>query len=143
MRRHTTAELNKGEARNALARAVSFHRLGRVRDRTADARQHRASGLTLVTAAIVLWNTVYLGRALDALRRDGVQVPTRCSPSRPLGWRHINLTGDYHWATNTDLDPDGFRPLRDPPVSPGSSLMFAVCPLRVNLCPFLRGTPGR
>ena len=30
------------------------------------AQQHRASGLALVTAAIVLWNTVYLGRALDA-----------------------------------------------------------------------------
>ena len=29
-------------------------------------QQHRASGLALVTAAIALWNTVYLGRALDA-----------------------------------------------------------------------------
>jgi TnpA family transposase len=77
LRRHTTAELNKGEARNSLARAVSFHRLGRVRDRSADTRQHRASGLTLVTAAIVLWNTVYLSRALDALRRDGVAVRPR------------------------------------------------------------------
>ena len=116
LRRHTTAELNIGEARNALARAVSFHRLGRVRDRTADARQHRASGLTLVTAAIVLWNTVYLGRALDALRRDGIQVPDALlAHLAPLGWRHINLTGDYHWARNTVFEPDGFRPLRARP----------------------------
>jgi hypothetical protein len=43
LRRQTTVELNKGEARNGLARAVSFHRLGRVRDRSAEARQHRAS----------------------------------------------------------------------------------------------------
>jgi len=27
--------------------------------------------LALVTAAIVLWNTVYLGRALDVVRRRG------------------------------------------------------------------------
>src|SRR3954454_1311325 len=62
LRRQATAELNKGESRNALARAVCFHRLGRLRDRTAEAQQHRASGLALVTAAIALWNTVYLGR---------------------------------------------------------------------------------
>jgi TnpA family transposase len=33
LRRLVTAELNKGEARNSLARAVAFHRLGRFRDR--------------------------------------------------------------------------------------------------------------
>jgi TnpA family transposase len=49
LRRQTTAELNKGEARNALARAVCFHRLGRLRDRAVAAQQYRASGLALVT----------------------------------------------------------------------------------------------
>ena len=71
LRRQATAELNKGESHNALARAVCFHRLGRLHDRTAQAQAHRASGLALVTAAIVLWNTVYLGRALDAVRLRG------------------------------------------------------------------------
>jgi TnpA family transposase len=33
LRRRTNAGLNKGEARNALARAVFFHRLGEIRDR--------------------------------------------------------------------------------------------------------------
>jgi len=69
LRRQTTVELNKGEARNALARAVCFHRLGRLRDRAVAARQYRASGLALITAAIALWNTVYLSRALDLLCR--------------------------------------------------------------------------
>src|SRR3954454_10610327 len=78
---------NQGEARNALARAVCFHRLGRMRDRGAEAQQHRASGLALVTAAIVLWNTVYLGRALDALRRDGIPVSQAVlAHLAPLGW---------------------------------------------------------
>jgi TnpA family transposase len=49
LRRQATAELNKGESCNALSRAVCFHRLGRLRDRTAEAQQHRASGLALVT----------------------------------------------------------------------------------------------
>jgi hypothetical protein len=32
---------------------VCFHRLGRLRDRTAEAQQHRAGGLALVTAASI------------------------------------------------------------------------------------------
>jgi TnpA family transposase len=113
LRRQATAELNKGESRNALARAVCFHRLGRLRDRTAEAQQHRAGGLALVTAAIALWNTVYLGRAQDALHRRGEAVPDALlAHLAPLGWQHINLTGDYFWGTETNLGLDGFRPLR-------------------------------
>lgn len=56
LRRRVNAVLNKGEARNALARAVFIHRLGDIRDRT----RYRASSLNLVKATIVPWNTVYL-----------------------------------------------------------------------------------
>jgi hypothetical protein len=113
LRRQATVELNKGEARNALTRAVCFHRLGRLRDRAAEALQYRASGLALVTAAIALWNTVYLGRALDELRRGGEFIPdTLLTHLAPVGWQHINLTGDYLWDAETGLAPDGFRPLR-------------------------------
>ena len=37
-------------------------------------RRYRASGLNLLTAAIVLWNTVYLERAADALRGHGQSI---------------------------------------------------------------------
>jgi hypothetical protein len=115
LRRQATAELNKGESHNALAHAVCFHRLGRLHDRTAQAQQHRASGLALVTAAIVLWNTVYLGRALDVVRRRGDVVPDQLLAHLALlGWQHINLTGDYLWSADASLGPDGFRPLKEP-----------------------------
>ncbi|MBK8632002.1 MAG: Tn3 family transposase [Sphingomonadales bacterium] len=61
LRRRTNANFNKGEARNSLARAVFFNRLGELRDCTFENQRHRASGLNLVSAAIILWNTVYLG----------------------------------------------------------------------------------
>ena len=64
LRRRVQAGLNKGEAQNALARAVFFNRLGEIRDRSFENQRDRASGLNLVTAAIVLWNTVYLERAV-------------------------------------------------------------------------------
>ena len=122
LRRQATAELNKGESCNALARAVCFHRLGRLRDRTTEAQQHRASGLALVTATIALWNTAYLGRALDALRRAGEHVPdTLLAHLAPLGWQHINLTGDYLWDADSGLSADGFRPLRTPQSLPAAA----------------------
>jgi hypothetical protein len=78
-----------------------------------EAQQYRASGLALVTAAIALWNTVYLGRALDELSRGGDIIPdTLLAHFAPVGWQHINLTGDYLWDADAGLAPDGFHPLR-------------------------------
>lgn len=75
--------------------------------------------MALVTAAISLWNTVYLGRALDTLRRSGEVIPDALlAHLAPLGWQHINLTGDYLWGADGGLGPDGFRPLRGASASP-------------------------
>ncbi len=60
--------LSAAERDSLLARAVFFNRLGEIRDRGFEQQRYRASGLNLVTAAIVLWNTVYLERAANALR---------------------------------------------------------------------------
>nr|QJS06022.1 tn3 transposase [Cryobacterium sp.] len=113
LRRRTTAGLNKGEARNALARAVFFNRLGEIRDRSFEQQRYRTSGLNLVTAAIVLWNTVYLDRAIQTLQNTGNGVnPELIQHLSPLGWEHINLTGNYTWRNPTK--PGRYRPLRSP-----------------------------
>ncbi len=83
LRRRIHVGLNKGEAKNALARAVFFNRLGELRDRTHENQRHRASGLNLVVAAIVLWNTVYLERAVAAIRETG-QIGARRDARPPL-----------------------------------------------------------
>ena len=108
LRRRTNAGLNKGEARNALARAVFFHRLGEIRDRTFENQRYRASGLNLAVAAIILWNTVYLGRAVDELRSQGEVIPDDLlAHVAPLGWEHIAFNGDYVWPSNPSLPPSG------------------------------------
>jgi TnpA family transposase len=66
--------LNKGEAKNGLARAVFFNRLGEIRDRSFENQRYRASGLNLVVAAIVLWNTTYLERAVQSLKAHGHSI---------------------------------------------------------------------
>ena len=71
---------------NALARAVFFNRLGEIRDYSFEQQQYRASGLNLLTAAIVLWNTVYIERAVNALKEKvGMKLMTTiCSICRHL-----------------------------------------------------------
>jgi hypothetical protein len=124
LRRRVHAGLNKGEARNALARAVFFNRLGEIRDRSFEQQRYRASGLNLVTAAIVLWNTVYLERAANALRGHGHGVDEGLLQYlSPLGWEHINLTGDYLWRSSSKVGVGKFRPLR--PLS-GLSVRFLM-----------------
>jgi TnpA family transposase len=97
LRRRAHAGLNKGEARNALARAVFFHRLGEIRDRTFENQRYRASGLNL--AAELRSQGEVLGDELLA-------------HIAPLGWEHITFNGDYVWPTGP-LQQD-FRPLRNP-----------------------------
>jgi hypothetical protein len=116
--------LNKGEAKNALARAVFFNRLGELRDRSFENQRYRASGLNLVVAVIILWNTVYLERAISTLRSPGKDIPETLLPHlSPLGWEHINLTGDYVWHANRRVVKGGFRPLRNP--KEGTARLFA------------------
>jgi len=93
-----------------------FNRLGKIRDRSFEQQRYRASGLNLVTAAIVLWNTVYLERATAALQGHGQAVDTSLLQYlSPLGWEHINLTGDYVWRSSSRLGAGKFRPLRPLP----------------------------
>jgi TnpA family transposase len=114
LRRETGQELNKGEARNSLARAVFIHRLGEIRDRTYENQQHRASGLNLLVTAIILWNTRYLERAVATLRQTEHVPKTLLAHLSPLGWEHVNLTGDYVWGSQDSVseNTDGLRPLR-------------------------------
>ena len=116
LRRRVHAGLNKGEARNALARAVFFYRLGEIRDRSFEQQRYRASGLNLVTAAIVLWNTAYLDRATAAVRGNGEPLDEALlAYLSPLGWEHINLTGDYRWRSSARVGSGKFRPLQPMP----------------------------
>ena len=83
-----------------------------VRPSLASAQPFRASGLSLIPAAIIHWNTAYLDQAVKHLRAQGTAVPDDLlAHVAPLGWEHIALTGDYVWnAANPDAS---FRPLRD------------------------------
>ena len=95
------------------ARALFLNRLGEIRDRNFDNQRYRASGLNLVVSAIVLWNIVYLDRVVKALRKQRKEIDEGLLVYlSPLGWEHINLTGDYIWQQDKQGKQENFRPLR-------------------------------
>jgi Tn3 transposase DDE domain-containing protein len=77
--------LNKGEARNALARAIFFYRLGEIRDRSFESQVYRASGLNLLIAVIILWNTRYLEHVCST-RTTGRQSRAYDCHARRAAW---------------------------------------------------------
>ena len=103
--------LLKGESQNSLKRAIFIHRLGKFRDHSEEDMRYRASGLNLVTAAIVLWNTIHIEHVVKNLRQEGYNITDEhLKHLSPLGWGHIGLSGDYHW--NLD-QPSSLQQLLD------------------------------
>src|SRR5208337_394605 len=63
-----------------------------------EAQQYRASGLNLLIAAIVYWNSTYMADAVGHLRATGEVVPDEwLTHTSPVGWEHIGLSGDFLW----------------------------------------------
>ena len=72
-----------------------------------------ASLLMRKLAAIAAWNTIYLTEAFATLRRRGEEIAeTTVAHIAPLGWEHINLVGNYHFAPQPGRSLDNLRPLR-------------------------------
>ena len=98
LQRQAQIGLNKGEAHHALKRAISFHRRGEIRDRSGEGQHYRIAGMNLLAATIIFWNTMKLGEVVSSRAADGFAVPPHLlAHVSPLGWEHINLTGEYRW----------------------------------------------
>lgn len=70
----------------------------------------------MIVSAIITWNTVYLARAIEELRNQGMEIPEELLPHlSPLGWEHVILTGDYVWDLRQGTTMDRLRPLRKKP----------------------------
>ena len=110
----------------AIIDELKVHRLGELRDRTAEAMAYRASGLNLVVNAIILWNTTYLARTLNYVRGQGVVLTDELlSHVAPVKWDHIALTGDYLWS-EIERPRERFRPLRT------NRFDAAICPTETS-----------
>ena len=112
LRRRCHAGLNKSEQRHVLAQIICTFRQGRIAERGFEAQQFRASGLNLVIAAIVYWNSTYMADAIIHLRATGATVPDELlAHTSPLSWEHIGFSGDFLWERAAKAASGSRRPL--------------------------------
>lgn len=111
-RREIKSQANLTEGRHDLARRVFHGRKGEVTKAYYEGMEDQLSALGLVLNAIVLWNTVYMDRALDQLRAQGYPVDDQELPRLSAFVRqHISIDGHYSFQL-PDLGGT-HRPLRD------------------------------
>ena len=113
-RRRILIQLNKGESRHSLARVTYFGQKGEVRQRYREGQEEQLGALGLVVNAVVLWNTLYMHRALEEMRGRGMKIVTEdIERLSPLGYDHINFLGPYTFSLSEEIRQGAFHPLRD------------------------------
>ena len=116
-RRSTLTQLNRGEGRHSLGRAIFHGKRGELRQRYREGQEDQLGALGLVVNMIVLWNTIYMETVLNQLRLEGHQVyEADVARLSPLIHDHINMLGRYSFAMPEIVARGELRPLRNPAV---------------------------
>ena len=101
-------QLNRGEFRHTLARALFFANWGRFRSGDYEEVMNKASSLSLLSNAVLVWNTVHIAAIVDRLRAAGHQIKDAdLARVSPLIHAHINANGSYFQSPR---QPTGIPP---------------------------------
>ncbi|WP_158057147.1 Tn3 family transposase [Saccharomonospora sp. CUA-673] len=102
-RRRITRQLNKGESLHSLRRDLFFAHEGTVRRRHHEQQTEQALCLSLVTNAVITWNTAYLELALERLsQRRGRIDRDLLAHISPALLEHVNPYGTYDFPVETE-----------------------------------------
>lgn len=113
-RRRILTQLNRGESRHAVARAICHGQKGEIRKRYTDGQEDQLGALGLVTNAVVLWNTIYMQAALYHLREQGETVNDEdIARLSPLCHGHINMLGHYSFTLAELVTKGHLRSLKE------------------------------
>ncbi len=111
-RRRILTQLNRGEGRHAVARAICYGKHGEIHKRYREGQEDQLGALGLVTNAVILWNTIYMNAALNRLRQQGVEIKEEdVARLSPLLHKHINMLGHYSFALAEFVRKGVLRPL--------------------------------
>lgn len=103
LRSRIRVQLNRGEHRHALARHVFFSNKGEFRNSDLDSLVSKASCLSLVCNAILIWNTLNLERIVNSLESRGNKINrSLLQHISPLAWEHIRVSGKYDFRALAD-----------------------------------------
>ncbi|SHL31590.1 Transposase and inactivated derivatives, TnpA family [Hymenobacter psychrotolerans DSM 18569] len=113
--RRILVQLNRGEGRHALARAVFHGKKGELRQRYREGMEDQLGALGLVVNALVLWNTRYLQQALQEWpATEAALLPDDVARLSPLLHEHVNMLGRYDFTLPESIAAGQLRPLRNP-----------------------------
>jgi TnpA family transposase len=88
--------LNRGEFRHALAKVIFFANQGIFRSGDYEEIMNKASCLSLLCNAILVWNTVHMAVQVDRMRSAGLSIPDeRLARVSPLAHSHVIPNGTY------------------------------------------------
>jgi TnpA family transposase len=112
-RRWTNRQLNKGEAVHSLKAHLIVGNRGVLRRKTDEDLQHQVGCLNLLTNASIIWNSVYMGQAREALKAETYAVdPADLRHIWPTRFEHINVYGKYEFNLEEAQKREGLRTLR-------------------------------
>lgn len=98
LRRRVQLQLNRGEARHGLARWLFFAGQGEFRTGDYEEIMNKATCLSLLSNAVLVWNTVQFARILDTLRATGQKTDSaNLGRVSPLAHGHVIPNGTYHF----------------------------------------------
>jgi TnpA family transposase len=83
LRHRVQLQLNRGEHRHSLARWIFFADQGEFRTGDYQEIMNKASCLSLVSNAILVWNTLQISRIVDTLRQTAPPLPSKTWPTSP------------------------------------------------------------
>jgi TnpA family transposase len=113
LRRRVHTQLNKGEKLHDLRKFLFFAREGMVSQKSEDGQAHQAGCLNLLTNAVIVWNTVYMQAALEAIRHEGYPVQEEDLVHLwPIRFAHIHRYGKYAFNVEAARTRVGLRPLK-------------------------------
>jgi hypothetical protein len=81
-----------------------------------------------------LRNTRYRNRAITALRAVESVPDKLLARLSPLGWEHVNLTGDYVWSEASEVADNHDGRLEPCLILLSLPREFALCPLMLQKC---------
>jgi TnpA family transposase len=98
MRQRIGLQLNRGEQRHAVARRLFFGNEGMFRTGDYEEMMNKASALSLLSNAVLVWNTVQIGRITGKLATPNRPIlEADLSGVSPLPYAHVIPSGTYHF----------------------------------------------
>jgi TnpA family transposase len=96
VRRRVQLQLNRGESRHDLARWLFFANQGEFQTGDYEEIMNKASCLSLLSNAVLVWNTVRMGEIVARLRAGGETVSDEdFARISPLAYAHEISNGTY------------------------------------------------